>query len=83
MSKLKAGCKKFGRHHVLVLFVGAIILNLIIETLGRHSLIESASFMVQHPLVFLCNTLLVFMVLSIALFFRRWKFAACLLSFRW
>lgn len=83
MSKLKERYKQISSHHVLMLFINAVVLNLIIETLGRHSLIDSVLFMVQHPLVFLCNTLLIFMVLSIALFFRRRRFVAVLLSLLW
>ncbi len=83
MDKLKTGYKRISRHHVLMLFINAVVLNLIIETLGRHSIIDSVLYMVQHPLVFLCNTLLIFMVLSIALFFRRRRFVAVLLSLLW
>ncbi|MBQ6495835.1 MAG: sulfatase-like hydrolase/transferase [Firmicutes bacterium] len=68
---------------ILIIFIGSIVLNLIIETLGRHSLILSAGFMVQHPLVFFCNTMLIFMVLSVALFFRRRMFVALMLSLLW
>ena len=66
-----------------MLFVTAVVLNLIIETLGRHSPIQSIAYMLQHPLVFFCNTMLIFMVLSVALFFRRRRFAACMLSLLW
>ena len=83
MDKLKDFFGKLTKHDVLTLFIMAVLLNLIIETLGRHSPIESVMFMVQHPLVFFCNTMLVFMVLSIALFFRRRKFAAIMLSLLW
>jgi len=83
MDKIKAGYRRIAKHHVLMLFINGIVLNLIIETLGRHSLIDSVLYMVQHPLVFLCNTLLIFMVLSIALFFRRRRFVAVLLSLLW
>ena len=66
-----------------MLFLVAIVLNLIIETLGRHNPIQSVAYMLQHPLVFFCNTMLIFMVLSIALFFRRRAFVACMLSLLW
>lgn len=83
METLKKYCSRLTNHPVLTLFIAAIILNLIIETLGRHSPIQSVLFLLQHPLVFFCNTMLVFAVLSLALFFRRWKFVACLLSLLW
>ena len=83
MDKLKGACKKIAKQHILLLFIMAVLLNLIIETLGRHSLIESCLFLVQHPLVYFCNTMLIFAVLSIALFFRRRLFASIMLSFLW
>ncbi|MDO4869130.1 MAG: sulfatase-like hydrolase/transferase [Bacillota bacterium] len=83
MGTIKNICKRAAKHRVLILFIAAIVLNLIIETLGRHSLIQSIAFMVQHPLVFFCNTMLILAVISLALLFRRWKFAACMLSIIW
>ena len=58
-------------------------MNLVIETLARHSLIESVSFLIHSPLVFLCNVLLIWAVLSPALLFRRRIFAMCMLSLIW
>lgn len=83
MERLKRISDKVSKYHILMLFVTAVVLNLIIETLGRHSPIQSIAYMLQHPLVFFCNTMLIFMVLSVALFFRRRRFAACMLSLLW
>ena len=83
MERLKRISDKVSKYHILMLFVTAVVLNLIIETLGRHSPIQSVAYMLQHPLVFFCNTMLIFMVLSVALFFRRRRFAVCMLSLLW
>ncbi len=83
MEKLKNFCRKYIKNYVVLLFIAAVVLNLIIETLARHSLIQGVLFMVQSPLVFLCNVLLIFAVISLALLFKRRVFAACMLSLIW
>lgn len=83
MEKLKKFCNKYLKNYVVLLFVTAIVLDLIIETLARHSLIQGVLFLVQSPLVSLCNVLLIFAVISLALLFRRRVFAMCMLSLIW
>lgn len=83
MSKVKSIIKRISKNHVFMLFVMAVVLNLIIEALGRLSPVKALEFIVEHPMVFFCNTMLVMVVLSLALFFRRRIFAACMLSFIW
>ncbi|NLD19510.1 MAG: sulfatase-like hydrolase/transferase [Clostridiales bacterium] len=83
MSKLKAFFEKDLKHYVLLVFIASVLLDLIIETLGRHSLIGSIGFMVQHPLVFFCNVMLVFAVLSLSLLFRKRIFMMCVFGMAW
>ena len=83
MEKLKKFCDKYLRNYVVLLFVVAVLLNLVIETLARHSLIETMSFLADRPLTFLCNVLLIWAVLTPALLFRRRIFATCMLSLIW
>lgn len=83
MEKLKAFYNKYLKNYIVLLFVTAVVLNLIIETLARHSLISSVAFMIQSPLVFLCNVLMIWAVISLALLFRRRVFAMCMLSLIW
>ena len=83
MEKLKAFYNKYLKNYIVLLFVTAVVLNLIIETLARHSLISSIAFMIQSPLVFLCNVLMIWAVISLALLFRRRVFAMCMLSLIW
>ena len=47
MEKLKNFYNKYLKNYIVLLIVTAIVLNLIIETLARHSLIQSVAFMVQ------------------------------------
>ncbi len=82
-KKLKAAFEWLNRNYIAFIFIAAILIMLIVETAGRHSITESIMFMLQHPLVFICNTMLVAAVLSISLFFRRRLFATCLLSISW
>ncbi len=49
----------------------AFILNFALEAFGRHSLFEACRYLVSEPLLFLCNTLIVFFTLSLCLLFRK------------
>ncbi len=68
---------------VLKLIIGAIIVDFIVESLSRHSPIEAAMFFVQHPLVSICNIMLILAVISLSLLFRKRVFAMCMLSLIW
>ena len=68
---------------VMILIIGAIVVDFIVESLSRHSPIASAQFMVQHPLVSICNVMLILAVLSLSLLFRKRVFAMCMFSLIW
>lgn len=61
----------------------AVILELFIETFARHSLIQSFAFMFTSPLVFIINTLVIFLTLSIASLFRRRVFVFSIFAVIW
>lgn len=61
----------------------ALLLNLMIESFGRQSLLDGLEFLVTEPKVFLYNTLIISVTLVIALLFRRRIFAFVLISFIW
>lgn len=64
----------------------AVILNLLIETLGRFStttVLGGVQFMVQEPLVFLYNTMIIFATLVIASVFKRRLFVFTIVSLFW
>ena len=75
--------KRFPGRYIVMLLLTAAALDVIIETLARHSLIKSASFVLGHPLVALCNISLIFAVLSLALLFKKRCFATAMLSLIW
>ena len=59
----------------------ALLINLIIETAARHSLIQALAFAFTSPLVFLLNACIIFATLSIACLFRRRVFVFSFISF--
>ncbi len=61
----------------------AFLLNLIIESLGRQSLLKGVGFLLDSPLVFLYNTLLIFVTLSFSLMARRRIFYYVVASALW
>ena len=61
----------------------AVILELFIETFARHSLIQSFVFMFTSPLVFIINTLVIFLTLSISSLFRRRVFVFSIFAVIW
>ncbi|MBQ0079162.1 MAG: sulfatase-like hydrolase/transferase [Eubacterium sp.] len=75
--------KKFQGRYIVMLIVVAIILDIIIEALARHSVIASMVFVFGHPLVAICNISLIFAVLSLAMFFKKRCFATAILSLVW
>lgn len=83
MKTIKFFASKTNRGHVLLIFIMAVLLDYIIESLGRLSPVSAAGFMLQHPMISFCNVMLIMAVLSISLMFRRRIFAACMLSFIW
>ena len=68
-------------------FVGylmlALVLNLFLETLSRHSLIKAAAFIGRSPLVFIYNAFIIFVTLSLVLFAKRKVFATIFVCAVW
>ena len=83
MEKLKTFCAKYIKNYVVILFLTAIGIDIAMETLARHSLIQSVSFIVTNPLVSLCNVLLIFALVSLSLLFRKRIFATVILGMIW
>ncbi len=83
MEKLKNFFNKYLKNYMVGLFAGAVILNLFIETMARHSPIQALGFFIQSPIVFLCNVLIIFALLAISMLFKRRAFAACVISIVW
>ena len=60
MEKLRSFYRKYLKNYLVLLFVIAVGIDLVIETLARHSLIQSMAFLFGHPLVSISNVLLIF-----------------------
>ena len=88
MDKLRKARQYYNEHlnnsmvHELVL---AFLLELILETLGRQQLpgLGGLLWMVQHPLVFFYNVLIIFATLCIGSLFKRRMFVTGLITFVW
>ena len=66
--------------------IWAVVLNLIIETLGRFSttsLLGGIQFVFEDPIVFFYNTLIIFATLTIASLFKRRLFVFVIVSIFW
>lgn len=61
----------------------ALLLELIIESLGHKSVFGGITFLFQSPLIFLLNTMIIFATLSIAWLFRRRIFFYSIISLIW
>ncbi|MBQ3064793.1 MAG: sulfatase-like hydrolase/transferase [Clostridia bacterium] len=58
-------------------------LNLVIEILSRHSLLDACAFLVLHPYIFLFNTFALFVSFSLSLLFARRAFVLTILTVVW
>ncbi len=83
MEKLKYIYRRYLKSSLVLSAVFALAMNLFIETMARHSLLESFRFFVQSPSVFLFNTFLIFATYSIVLLFRRRIFWYVVISVPW
>ena len=61
----------------------AIIINFVIETLSRHSVIEAWEYMTDTPLVFFYNTFMIFMTFMIVYLVKRRVFTRIIISILW
>ncbi len=82
-KKMQPVYRWMNRLSLLFHFLLACVLNLLIEGISRHSLIEGWQFMIGTTDVFLFNAYLIFVTFSIVYFFRRRVFVRILLSVFW
>jgi len=61
----------------------ALVLNVLLETLSRHSLVKAFGFIGESPLVFLYNAFIIFVTLSLVLFAKRKVFATIFVCAVW
>ena len=61
----------------------AILLNIVVEALSRHSFFKSLGHIIDNPLAFIYNCLLIFLTLTIVPFFKRRIFVGFVVSAFW
>ena len=75
--------EKLTSHPFVFVFTEGIILNFLIECMGRHSLTEGIIHIWDSPAVFLYNAFIIGFVLSFCVFFRKRIFMNSLLATLW
>ena len=83
MDKLRHVYRKYLKTPLLFSAVLALVMNLFIETMARHSLFETLRFFGHSPAVFLFNVFIIFSTYSIVLLFRRRIFWYVIISALW
>lgn len=83
VSKLKHFLKYSIQTWIVKCFLIAFGLELLMEILGRRSLILGVKFMISSPIVFLYNTSIIFFTLLFALFLRKRIFGIVLICVVW
>ena len=71
--------------YILFMVADALVINLFMESFARltTSPIEGINWALTNPLVFLYNTLIIFATLTVALVFKRRRFALFIISLLW
>ena len=81
---IRAFFKQTYNKHIIYLYVTtALLINLIIEMMARGSFIEGIYFLISSPYVFLCNSIIILMTLSVTLLMRRRFWGLSLISVIW
>ncbi len=75
--------RMFDRKPVFTISMIALILNLLIEILSRHSIIDGVVYMLTNPVVFLYNAMIIVLTLSISQLFKRKTFVITFVSILW
>ena len=75
--------KTYNKHCIYMYVTTAILLNLVIEMLARGSFIKGIYFLIASPYVFLCNSIIILMTLSITFLMRRRFWGLSMISFIW
>lgn len=82
-ERVNAFCSLIAFTPFLTCAATAPILNLIVEALSRRSGVESLRHMISEPWVFICNSLIILLTLTLSLFFSRQFFVMTFLSGAW
>ena len=75
--------EKYNKYTILSYITLALFVNMIIEMLGRQSFFKGIVHLISSPYVFICNSLIILMTLSITLLIRRRIFGMTIISIIW
>lgn len=78
-EKLKKLPKTAGFQCVII----ALILDVILEILGRHSVLDTFRYIGAHPFIYLYNCSIIFFTLTLALLIRKRLFGYCFITIIW
>lgn len=80
---MKEKIRKIAKTGIFQCVVIAIVLDIILEILGRHSFLDTMKYIVNEPFVFLYNCSIIFFTLTLALLMRKRVFGYGIISFAW
>lgn len=80
---MKEKIRKIAKTGIFQCVVIAIVLDIILEILGRHSFLDTMKYIVNEPFVFLYNCSIIFFTLTLALLMRKRVFEYGIISFAW
>lgn len=75
--------KEKSKHPMLQCIWLSLLLNLFVEIMSRRSIFQALGYLFTNPLVFLYNSIIILVTISLALFFKRRLFAFIMLSIIW
>lgn len=80
---IKEIAQKFYKRPILVDISISIVLNILLETMARGSIIKCFTYIIGEPGQFFFNTLIILLPLALAMFFRRRFFYTVIVSLVW
>lgn len=82
-NKLIEALKGVKKRVVLMYLVLPIVINLVIESLSRQNILGGITYMLESPILFIFNTLIIMLTLSVAMFFKRQWFMIATVTVIW
>lgn len=82
-KKMAPYYRMMNRFSLLLQAIWVIMINFIIESLSRHSVIEAWTYMTESPLVFFYNAFMIFITFTVVYLVRRRVFARIIISVVW
>ena len=83
MKKIYQLIHRLYERPLLLCITLSLLLNLILESLSRRSLVEGFVHLFAHPANFLYNSLIILLTLSLALLIKRRTFTLCIVTLGW